>query len=1001
MNIIGEGFPEEIIKQVDQRQKRYGSGYIQNRTPEEIVFLNANTSWCKLVSSVNITDKSVLQDESLRNIPNIENSNLASQFVLFNGTVDQSGDGINQRAGIDTTKNPLGNGKAYGIGGTEFGLRPMMGIQSAEIKHENRGSIRRANVKIKAFNKTQFDIIDALYLRLGFSILLEWGHSMYYDNNGILQKGSEINNSLAKEFLLGGITYDKFLNLIKNKRISSNGNYDAMFAKVSNFHWSFLPDGSYDITLDLVSIGDVVESFKINSYIPNPNDKTLSVDKEENTLKSDYFIIKKSNNTIGKFFSLLVDKCNKIIDPNFKSTPPTFFDKLKIIALTFGFTNDVDLSFAPKPNQLLNSVSFNDIEEYILSPTNKQDAISITFTTEQKYYYIRLGAFLQFLEQHIIYLSKPSNSEQYSPILKFDYNPNNNLIPLNDLQISTDPTICIINRPIRVTDPDIIPLDYAENFEYKNKNYGLIMNTYVNMAFILNKIQELKDNQNKTSLIDLLKNILNGINSSIGGINSLNVIIDETENLVKIIDENPFPDKNQLLIDFGLNTNSPIFELYGYNNQNAGFISNFSFTTELSPNFSTMITVGATSNNEVVGENATALSKLNNGLTDRYKEKLSYTTNYNLPTNDLSYSSTLNTNVGAAAVTGVLKTIIEKRNTSTTFEEDKESIRKIEEYINETSEIRKNYTEIYISYVEYLKELYKEKNFNIDDKDIYKDSLTNFLQLSQELINKKNELLSKKSFSPFSGFLPFNLSLTMDGLSGMKITNSFNIDSRYLPSNYPDNIEFIIKNIVHKIENNKWNTTLESYMISKGKNYIQSENNNSQGQTQSSTPSSTSTSSIKNRNACTIKTIPREKKIVPKSVIYDFFIKKQYNKSSIAGIIANLQRESSLNLNAFNSGGGGCGAYGLAQWRRGRQTKLYNYAKSINAPIDSVEAQLGYLYTEIETSQVKRIKNNPSPSNVAFIFASEFERFTGAENPNNPEVIARKNLANQIFNQLA
>jgi hypothetical protein len=159
MNIIGEGFPEEIIKQVDQRQKRYGSGYTQNRTPEEIVFLNANTSWCKLVSSVNITDKNVLQDESLRNIQNIENNNLASKFVLFNGTIDQSGNNPIQRAGVDTTRDLLGNGKAYGIGGIEFGLRPMMGIQSAEIKHENRGSIRRASIKIKAFNKTQFDVL--------------------------------------------------------------------------------------------------------------------------------------------------------------------------------------------------------------------------------------------------------------------------------------------------------------------------------------------------------------------------------------------------------------------------------------------------------------------------------------------------------------------------------------------------------------------------------------------------------------------------------------------------------------------------------------------------------------------------------------------------------------------------------------------------------------------------------------------------------------------------
>jgi hypothetical protein len=83
----------------------------------------------------------------------------------------------------------------------------MMGIKKAEIKHENRGSLRRATVQIKAFNRVQFDIIDVLYLRLGFNILLEWGHSMYYDDKGILQTNP--NNSLSSEFINGKTSYNK------------------------------------------------------------------------------------------------------------------------------------------------------------------------------------------------------------------------------------------------------------------------------------------------------------------------------------------------------------------------------------------------------------------------------------------------------------------------------------------------------------------------------------------------------------------------------------------------------------------------------------------------------------------------------------------------------------------------------------------------------------------------------------------------------------------------
>jgi hypothetical protein len=279
MNILGEGFPEEIINQVSKRQKIYGSGYTStSRTPEEIVYLNANTSWIKLVSSVNIDNPKIIQDQSLSVLgDSIKSNALAKKFVLFNGVNETPS---NQRSGIALNQDILGNNNAYGIGGTEFGLRPMMGIKSADIKHENRGSIRRASIQIKAFNKAQFDIIDVLYLRLGFNILLEWGHSMYYNNgvNGSLQKDG-IGSSLANYFLDGTrkgpyksnvLTYDIFLDMIRQQRLESNGNYDAMFAKVCNFHWSFLPDGSYDITLDLVSIGDVVESFKINLLTNGP-----------------------------------------------------------------------------------------------------------------------------------------------------------------------------------------------------------------------------------------------------------------------------------------------------------------------------------------------------------------------------------------------------------------------------------------------------------------------------------------------------------------------------------------------------------------------------------------------------------------------------------------------------------------------------------------------------------------------------------------------------------
>ena len=55
-----------------------------------------------------------------------------------------------------------------------------------EIQALNKGSIRKATLMLTAHNPDQFRIIELLYLRLGFSILVEWGHNMYYDNDGNL-----------------------------------------------------------------------------------------------------------------------------------------------------------------------------------------------------------------------------------------------------------------------------------------------------------------------------------------------------------------------------------------------------------------------------------------------------------------------------------------------------------------------------------------------------------------------------------------------------------------------------------------------------------------------------------------------------------------------------------------------------------------------------------------------------------------------------------------------
>ena len=183
-NIVGESFEKYVQEQITQRQIIHGSGLSStSRTPNQLEYLNSNLSWVKMASSAKITDDKRLTEINLPS-GGFKDMGLAKKAILFNGLNELNKP---QRSGVteNSSKNSIWNsGNAYGLGGSDFGLQPMPGITSVEVSHLNNGSLRKATVNLKAFNKGQFEIIEVLYLRLGFTLMLEWGNSKYVDKNG-------------------------------------------------------------------------------------------------------------------------------------------------------------------------------------------------------------------------------------------------------------------------------------------------------------------------------------------------------------------------------------------------------------------------------------------------------------------------------------------------------------------------------------------------------------------------------------------------------------------------------------------------------------------------------------------------------------------------------------------------------------------------------------------------------------------------------------------------
>ena len=190
-NIIGEPIAQSIDTQIDLRQKLHGSGYIngtQNiqRTPEVSNYLNNRNAWIKMASGIDLSGSAAI--EKLDNISsddgeyitdqeklNIQGSGLAENMVLFNTTqrFDTKSKSYVKRSGVRESNTLAGSiDKMYGgLGSNQRGLQPVPGITDISIECLNRGSIRKATVNIKAYNKFQFGLIELLYLRLGYMVM--------------------------------------------------------------------------------------------------------------------------------------------------------------------------------------------------------------------------------------------------------------------------------------------------------------------------------------------------------------------------------------------------------------------------------------------------------------------------------------------------------------------------------------------------------------------------------------------------------------------------------------------------------------------------------------------------------------------------------------------------------------------------------------------------------------------------------------------------------------
>jgi hypothetical protein len=766
-NITGNPFEDWVRNQVNVRQSSLGK--YSNIPSKDLQFYNSKSPFIRVASAVDlefIFDGGELVDGIPKKLKNLgydvdtwDQDYLAKAFILQGGVVSSED---NTFSGLQSGLNngsSLFNG-AYGWGGTtERGYVPMPGITNADVQYLSNGALRNTIINVRLFSKAQFQLFDILYLRPGFTLLMEFGWSQYLNNESELVSMNEFYTDPMSNLLNGGVTQYEMYKSIDKERKKHEGNYDAVLGKISNFKWQFNPDGSYDCMIKLTSIGDVIESLKVNLTNPGPpidtddrnrfqkflglgtKDPTqippLVANANSSLINSELYNIYQSAQSQTEDISLLDYKVNGFrgVDEEGKPITPKTIDFPKALLSVPGTTTDLEENQSPQV-------------------------------------YIKYGAFLAYLQSKVLLYDKDT------PYVVFDMDMENidedeNVILKIGGQFSSNPLVCLIpyenvNFGESQTDQekfDMPPTKLNTILSQTSWNYstylGRLSNIMVNLNFIASSLALADKEEGNTNLLQLLKIINLGIIESLGDINKFETKLSDDGTKIRFIE--PIPQRRDDDKTLGEYTR---FNVYGVKPGVEGsFIRSINLTSEIGSNFAAMISIGAQSNSNTISGNATSFSNYNSGLIDRIIEEKSSI----YPSKD-----------GEGKNEDPKKTI--KSNWDANINPPENSL--------------------------FLK-IYGDNNLKFLQENITALSQHNTTHASLVL----GDLTQRKQIqAPF--FLPFNFSLEMDGLSGMKLYEKFLMTDDILPPSYGnDGVDLQITGINHSINADAWITKVNTQSV--------------------------------------------------------------------------------------------------------------------------------------------------------------------------------------------
>jgi hypothetical protein len=798
---------ESVVSQADNNTvglKPRDSNFLQ--------YTSGKNGWTRMTSFVNYNDpKSIYKGDAL-----------SKKYVLEGGTqyYNTNTTNFNVREGIGKNNSIYASDLDSGALKSDFrqfGYRPMPGITSVSVVNKGAyGSLRQATVKFYCWDKHQLDELEILFMRVGYTVLLEWGWSQYLDHKvpnetNKIPEGINIKPFTGKP--INPFAYNSeeaIYETIDNAISQYRGNYDAMLGYIQNFSWQLLPNGGFECTTVLISRGEAISSIKASSNPYTIIDSDVKKDVYlENTIDG-------AGNAVENPPLSLFEKIFLNIKANDNQSEIT--DEKGEFYVQFDTNISGNESIRKANNDLIKqqvATTFSNIQKFMGLQSFKivgNDGKIFTEKYENNTFHINKwlkptdgqsdGTAIEYinLDQVVallnaFFLPKGSNKKNIVDIILPGDTP---CLACED-SVSIDPKTCLFRNDqatfiINKTDsngksigfnPEFYTLDTSATnaiwggetnidpkFQFlslkgSSTYVGKIGNIYVSIQKLID-IYRSNISSDGLSILNFLEILLEDISRALGGINDFKLYTQR--NTIQIIDAKYLEissDKD------GSSKSKFKFDLVGLKS----ICRDVKINSRIFSEQASMIAIGAAASGE------------SQNIGDIYS----------------STQQEFNKNIKDRIISSII--IGSPDNESRSFPDNTP----IPPEINYYYDIYNNIQAL-SGYID-RKVLGTPGNVSTGGKtpwNIIRTPSDNEVANTSTLLNTLLMQLNGKDID-FKAIIPFELELTLDGIGGFIIGQIFTIDKSILPSQYAkSNVGFIITGISNSLQNNDWTTTLKT-----------------------------------------------------------------------------------------------------------------------------------------------------------------------------------------------